>query len=58
MAEQKSLNELLKWSIINQATEKEDASPSKAPLKPMEKLVTPLLTHTTQRLELTADKDQ
>ncbi|KAF9335359.1 hsp70 nucleotide exchange factor fes1 [Linnemannia elongata] len=38
MAEQKSLNELLKWSIINQATEKEDASPSKAPIKPMEKL--------------------
>ncbi|KAK3832482.1 MAG: armadillo-type protein [Linnemannia elongata] len=38
MAEQKSLNELLKWSIINQATEKEDASPSNATVKPMEKL--------------------
>ncbi|KAF9185663.1 hsp70 nucleotide exchange factor fes1 [Haplosporangium sp. Z 767] len=38
MAQQKSLNELLKWSIINQATEKEDASASGAPPKPMEKL--------------------
>ncbi|KAF9027989.1 hsp70 nucleotide exchange factor fes1 [Podila verticillata] len=34
----KSLNELLKWSIINQATESEDASPSTEPRKPMEKL--------------------
>ncbi|KAF9079956.1 hsp70 nucleotide exchange factor fes1 [Mortierella sp. AD031] len=38
MAEQKSLNELLKWSIINQATEKEDASPSNATVKPLQKL--------------------
>ncbi|KAG0378710.1 MAG: armadillo-type protein [Linnemannia gamsii] len=38
MAEQKSLNELLKWSIINQATEKEDASKENATIKPMEKL--------------------
>ncbi|KAF9425119.1 hsp70 nucleotide exchange factor fes1 [Podila epigama] len=35
----KSLNELLKWSIINQATEKEDASNTgAAAMKPMEKL--------------------
>ncbi|KAG0039252.1 hsp70 nucleotide exchange factor fes1 [Podila clonocystis] len=33
----KSLNELLKWSIINQATESEDASASTEPRKPMEK---------------------
>ncbi|KAF9152477.1 hsp70 nucleotide exchange factor fes1 [Linnemannia schmuckeri] len=38
MAEQKTLNELLKWSIINQATEKEDASAANATVKPMEKL--------------------
>ncbi|KAG0295106.1 hsp70 nucleotide exchange factor fes1 [Linnemannia gamsii] len=38
MAEQKSLNELLKWSIINQATEKEDASPTNATVKPLPKL--------------------
>ncbi|KAF9316326.1 hsp70 nucleotide exchange factor fes1 [Podila horticola] len=34
----KSLNELLKWSIINQATESEDASTPTEPRKPMEKL--------------------
>ncbi|KAF9582510.1 hsp70 nucleotide exchange factor fes1 [Lunasporangiospora selenospora] len=33
-----SLNELLKWSIINQATEKEDASAEGATAKPLEKL--------------------
>ncbi|KAG9066329.1 hsp70 nucleotide exchange factor fes1 [Linnemannia hyalina] len=38
MAEKKSLNELLKWSIINQATEKEDASPRSSTIKPMEKM--------------------
>ncbi|KAI1311936.1 hsp70 nucleotide exchange factor fes1 [Mortierella claussenii] len=38
MSQQKSLNELLKWSIINQATEAEDASASGASQKPMEKL--------------------
>ncbi|KAF9914444.1 hsp70 nucleotide exchange factor fes1 [Lobosporangium transversale] len=36
--QQKSLNELLKWSIINQATEKEDASAEGAPKKPAEKI--------------------
>ncbi|KAG0364003.1 hsp70 nucleotide exchange factor fes1 [Podila minutissima] len=34
----KSLNELLKWSIINQATESEDASTPTEPRKPLEKL--------------------
>ncbi|KAF8958920.1 hsp70 nucleotide exchange factor fes1 [Entomortierella lignicola] len=38
MSQQKSLNELLKWSIINQATEKEDASASGGSKKPLEKL--------------------
>ncbi|KAG0368526.1 hsp70 nucleotide exchange factor fes1 [Gamsiella multidivaricata] len=38
MSEQKSLNELLKWSIINQATEKEDASPSGASAKVVQKM--------------------
>ncbi|KAF9919740.1 hsp70 nucleotide exchange factor fes1, partial [Linnemannia zychae] len=38
MADQKGLNELLKWSIINQATEKEDANPANATTKPLEKL--------------------
>ncbi|KAF9173476.1 hsp70 nucleotide exchange factor fes1 [Mortierella sp. AD010] len=38
MSQQKSLNELLKWSIINQATESEDASAEGASKKPMEKL--------------------
>ncbi|KAF9109372.1 hsp70 nucleotide exchange factor fes1 [Mortierella sp. AM989] len=38
MSQQKSLNELLKWSIINQATEKEDASTTGASIKPMEKM--------------------
>ncbi|KAG0327262.1 hsp70 nucleotide exchange factor fes1 [Dissophora globulifera] len=38
MAEQKSLNELLKWSIINQATEKEDASTPVEPREPAKKL--------------------
>ncbi|KAF8929025.1 armadillo-type protein [Dissophora ornata] len=38
MSQQKSLNELLKWSIINQATEKEDASASEVPKKPLGKL--------------------
>ncbi|KAG0202317.1 hsp70 nucleotide exchange factor fes1 [Mortierella sp. GBA30] len=38
MADQKKMNELLKWSILNQATEGEDASASGASPKPMEKL--------------------
>ncbi|KAG0053602.1 hsp70 nucleotide exchange factor fes1 [Gryganskiella cystojenkinii] len=37
-AQQKSLNELLKWSILNQATANEDASAAGATIKPMEKL--------------------
>ncbi|GJJ78063.1 hsp70-interacting protein [Entomortierella parvispora] len=37
-AQQKSLNELLKWSILNQATAGEDASVKSADVKPMEKL--------------------
>ncbi|KAF9439225.1 hsp70 nucleotide exchange factor fes1 [Entomortierella beljakovae] len=38
MSNQKSLNELLKWSILNQATENEDASPAGASVKPLEKM--------------------
>ncbi|KAG0348455.1 hsp70 nucleotide exchange factor fes1 [Podila humilis] len=34
----KSLNELLKWSILNQATQSEDASAAGATAKPLEKL--------------------
>ncbi|KAF9569558.1 hsp70 nucleotide exchange factor fes1 [Mortierella alpina] len=39
MTDQKKMNELLKWSIINQATESEDAPARSAPPpKPMEKM--------------------
>ncbi|KAF9937707.1 hsp70 nucleotide exchange factor fes1 [Mortierella antarctica] len=39
MSDQKKMNELLKWSIINQATESEDApTRSGPPPKPMEKM--------------------
>ncbi|KAF9356743.1 hsp70 nucleotide exchange factor fes1 [Mortierella sp. NVP85] len=38
MSQQKSLNELLQWSIINQATEKEDASAEGATKQPPRKL--------------------
>jgi len=39
MSDQKKMNELLKWSIINQATESEDAPARTAPPpKPMEKM--------------------
>ena len=38
MAAQKSLNELLKWSILNQATANEDASVKSDTIKPMEKM--------------------
>ncbi|KAF9287963.1 hsp70 nucleotide exchange factor fes1 [Mortierella alpina] len=39
MSDQKKMNELLKWSIINQATESEDAPARSTPApKPMEKM--------------------
>ncbi|KAG0219245.1 armadillo-type protein [Mortierella sp. GBAus27b] len=38
MSQQQKLNQLLQWSIINQATEKEDASAQPGPKKPIEQL--------------------
>lgn len=56
MAQQRHLNELLQWSIINQATEKEDASAEGATRKPLEKLVRTWLSDGNALIKLLQDK--